>query len=208
MWPPTLLSACALLQTCLPLPYPSSQSQLSTSGMRGTSTMTGLQPVLLHLTMPNCEQLQMEFVKPTMLYWRTYVKYMSSLTLQTCSISPCTCLITWDNTCPFPFVRCWCPGSDTTQTTSLMVWTWKTISLCTSLPPRLASRQEAHQSYLLTLQDVGWSHGCSMAGTFCSGPRSTSAQTSRLCARGRTPLSSWPMLTVGHGCIRLGTVTL
>jgi hypothetical protein len=29
MWPPTLLSMCALLRTCLPLPYPSNQSLAS-----------------------------------------------------------------------------------------------------------------------------------------------------------------------------------
>jgi hypothetical protein len=46
---------------------PSSQSQLSISGMRGTSTTTGLQPVLLHLTMPNCKQLWTASIRHTML---------------------------------------------------------------------------------------------------------------------------------------------
>jgi ribosomal protein S27E len=141
MRPPTLLNTCALSQTCLPLSYPSNQLWISTSGMRGTSMMTGLQLVLLCLTTLNCEQLQMAFSRPTMLDWRTYVKYMSSPTPQMHSVSPWTCLIIQDNTCPSPFVRCWCPGSNTTQiilstsTTSLMVWIWKTISLCTSSPP-------------------------------------------------------------------------
>jgi hypothetical protein len=67
MQPPTLPSVFALSQTCLPLPYPSSQLWLSTSGMRGTSMTTGLQPVLLHLTTPNCEQLWMASVRHTML---------------------------------------------------------------------------------------------------------------------------------------------
>jgi hypothetical protein len=62
------------------LAYPSSQSWLSASGMRGTSTTTGLQLVLLCLTMPNCEQLRTASVRPTMLVWRMYNKYMSSLT--------------------------------------------------------------------------------------------------------------------------------
>jgi hypothetical protein len=67
MRPPTPLSTCALSQTHLPLPYPSSQSQLSISGMRGTYMMTGLWPVLLCLMTPNCKQLQMASVKHTML---------------------------------------------------------------------------------------------------------------------------------------------
>jgi hypothetical protein len=41
---------------------------------------TGLQLVLLRLTTLNCEQSQMASVRPTMLVWRTYIKYMSSLT--------------------------------------------------------------------------------------------------------------------------------
>jgi hypothetical protein len=48
-WGSVKTSTSALLQMCLPLPYPSSQSWLSASGMRGTSTTTGLQPALLHL---------------------------------------------------------------------------------------------------------------------------------------------------------------
>jgi hypothetical protein len=64
----------------LDLPHPSSQLWLSASGMRGTSMMTGLQLVLLCLTMPNCKQLWMESVRHMMLVWRTYVKYMSFLT--------------------------------------------------------------------------------------------------------------------------------
>jgi hypothetical protein len=68
-----------LSQTRLPLLYPSSQLQLSASGMRGTSMMTGLQPILLCLTTPNCEQLWMAFVRHTMLVWKTYIKYMFSL---------------------------------------------------------------------------------------------------------------------------------
>jgi hypothetical protein len=113
MWPPTHPSACVLSLTCLPLPYPSSQLWLSTSGMRGTPIMTGQLPVLLHLTILNCKQSQMEFVRPMMSDWRTYIKYMSSPTPQTHSVSPWTHLITWDNTCPSPFVRCWCPGFNT-----------------------------------------------------------------------------------------------
>jgi hypothetical protein len=57
------------------------QLRLSASGMRGTYMMTGLQPVFLRLTTPNCKQLQTGSVKPTMLVWRMYDKYMSSLTL-------------------------------------------------------------------------------------------------------------------------------
>jgi hypothetical protein len=72
-------------QMCLPLPYPSSQLWPSASGMRGTFTMTGLQPVLLRLTMPNCKQLRMASIKHTMLVWKMYVRYMFSPTLQTCS---------------------------------------------------------------------------------------------------------------------------
>jgi hypothetical protein len=129
MWPPTLPSMCALSLTCLPLPYPSSQSQLSASGTKGTSMTTGQQPVLPHLTTPNCKLLWMDFVKHTMLVWRTYIRYMSSLTPQIRSASPWPHLITWDNACPSPFVRCWWLGSDTiqitlsTSTTSLMVLT-------------------------------------------------------------------------------------
>jgi hypothetical protein len=94
----------------------------------------------------NCKPSQMEFVRHMMLVWRTYAKYMSSLTPQTFFVSPWTCLTTLDNTCPSPFVRCWCPGSDTiqitlsTSTTSHMAWIWKIISLHTSLPPQLALR--------------------------------------------------------------------
>jgi hypothetical protein len=47
------------------------------------SMTTGLQPVLLRLTMLNCKQSQMASVRPTMLVWRMYVKYMSSPTPQT-----------------------------------------------------------------------------------------------------------------------------
>jgi hypothetical protein len=101
MRPPTPPSTSALLQTRLPLPYPSSQLRLSASGMRGTSMTTGLRPVFLHLTTPNCEQLWTGSVKPTMLVWRMYDKYMSSLTLQTRSTSQWTRLTTWDNTRPF-----------------------------------------------------------------------------------------------------------
>jgi hypothetical protein len=47
MQPPTPPSASALLQTRLPLPYPSSQSQLSASGMRETSSIeAGSAPVI------------------------------------------------------------------------------------------------------------------------------------------------------------------
>jgi hypothetical protein len=165
-------------------PYPSSQSWLSASGMRGTSTTTGLQPVLLRLTTPNCEQSRTGSVKPTMLVWRMYNKYMSSLTLQTRSASQWTCLIIRDNTCPFPFAKCWCLGSDITQitvstsTTSHLVWIWRTTSLRTSLPHRLVSRQEVHQSYLPPLLDVEQSHGCLRAGTHCSSPKSILDQTS------------------------------
>jgi hypothetical protein len=49
MRPPSPPSASALSQMHLPLPYPSSQLRLSTSGMRGTSMMTGLQLVWLCL---------------------------------------------------------------------------------------------------------------------------------------------------------------
>jgi hypothetical protein len=139
--------------------------------------MTGLQLALLHLTTLNCEQSQMASVTHMMLVWKMYTKYMSSLTPQMHSVSPWMCLTTWDNTCPCPFVRCWCPGSDTTQialstsTTSLMVWIWKTINSCTSSPPQLALRQGVHQSYLPTLRDAGQSHRCSMAGALCSGDR-------------------------------------
>jgi hypothetical protein len=140
MQPPTPPSASALLQMCLPLPYPSSQLWFSASGMRGTFTMTGLQPVLLCLTTPNCKQLRMASVKPTLLVWRMYDKYMSSLTPRTRSALQWTCLITQDNTCPYPFAKCWCLGSNTTQitasisTTSQLVWSWRTTSLHTSLP--------------------------------------------------------------------------
>jgi hypothetical protein len=80
-------------------------------------------------------------VRPTMLVWRMYIKYMSSPIPQMCSVSPWTHLITWDNTHPFPFARCWCPGSNTIQTiqsistTSPMAWTWKITNSRTSLPP-------------------------------------------------------------------------
>jgi hypothetical protein len=179
MWPPTPPSASALLQTRLPLPYPSSQSQLSTSGVRGTSTTTDLQLVLLCLTTPNCKQSQTASVKPTMLVWRMYDKYMSSPTPQMRSALQWTCLITWDNTCPYPFAKCWCLGSGTTQitvsisTTSQLVWSWRITSLHTSLPHQLTSRQEVHQSYLPTLLDAEQSHGCLRAGTHCSSPKST-----------------------------------
>jgi hypothetical protein len=119
------------------------------------------------LMTPNCEQLRTASVRPMMLVWRVYDKYMSSLTPQMCSALQWTCLTTWDNTCPYPFAKCWCCGSDTTQitvsisTTSQLVWSWRTTSLRTSLPHQVASRQEEHQSYLPTLQDVEWSHRCS-----------------------------------------------
>jgi hypothetical protein len=83
--PPTPPNTSALSQTHPPLPYPSSQSWLSTSGMRGTSMTTGLQPVLLRLTMLNCKQLQTVFNRSTMLVWRMYIKYMPSPTLLMCS---------------------------------------------------------------------------------------------------------------------------
>jgi hypothetical protein len=86
MQPPTPPIASALLQTCLPLPCPSNQLQLSTSGMRGTYMMTGLWLVLLHLTMPNCKQLQVASIRHTMLVWKMYARYMSSPTPQTHSI--------------------------------------------------------------------------------------------------------------------------
>jgi hypothetical protein len=98
-------------------PYPSSQSRLFASGIRGTSMTTGLWPVFLHLTTPNCKQLQTGSVKPTMLVWRMYDKPISSPTLQTRSASQWTRLTTQDNTRLFPFAKCWCLGSDTTQIT-------------------------------------------------------------------------------------------
>jgi hypothetical protein len=120
MWPPTHPNACALSPTHLPLPYPSSQLWLSASGTRGTSMTTGQRLVLLCLTMPNCKQLQMEFVRHTMLAWSMYIKYMSSPTPQTCcltmdvshhlgqhlSLSICKVLVPWlqhhpDNTTHF-----------------------------------------------------------------------------------------------------------
>jgi hypothetical protein len=98
--------------------YPSSQLRLSASGMRGTSMTTGLQPVSPHLTTPNCEQSRTEFIKHTILDWKMYDRYMSSPTPRTRSASPWTRLTIRDNTHPFPFVRCWCHGSDTTQITA------------------------------------------------------------------------------------------
>jgi hypothetical protein len=184
MQPPTPPSASALLQTHLPHPYPSSQLRLSASGMRGTSMMTGLQPVFLRLTTSNCEQSWTGSVKPTMLVWKMYDKYMSSPTLQMRSASPWTRLTTQDNTRPCPFAKCWCLASDTTQitvstsTTSCLVYSWRTTSLCTSLPHQLALRQGVHQSYLPTLLDVERSHECLRAGTHCSSPKSISDQTS------------------------------
>jgi hypothetical protein len=83
----------------------------------GTYMTTGLQPVFLRLMTPNCEQSQTGSVKPTMLVWRMYNKYMSSPTLQTHSASHWTRLTTRDNTCPYPSAKCWCLGSDTTQIT-------------------------------------------------------------------------------------------
>jgi hypothetical protein len=53
----------------------------SASGMRGTSMTIDLQPVLLRWMTPSCKQSRMASVRPTMLVWRMYVKYMSSLTL-------------------------------------------------------------------------------------------------------------------------------
>jgi hypothetical protein len=148
MWPPTHPSTCTSSPTHLPLPYPSSQLQLSASDTRGTSTMTGLQPVLPCLTMPNCKQSQLGYTRHTMLVWKTYDRYMSSLTPLMCSILPWTCLITQDNTHPSPIVRCCCPGSNTIQITlsisitSPMGWTWKTTNLCTFSPPQLTLRRE------------------------------------------------------------------
>jgi hypothetical protein len=81
MWPPTPHSTSALSEMCLHLPYPSSQSWLSTSGMRGTSMTTGQHLVLLCLMTLNCKQSQMASVRPTMLVWKTYIMYMSSPTL-------------------------------------------------------------------------------------------------------------------------------
>jgi hypothetical protein len=94
MQPPTLPSVCALSLTCLPPPYPSNQLWLSTSGMRETSMTTGLLPALPRLMTLNCKQLWMGCVRPTMSVWRTYAKCTSSLTPQTCSISPWIHLIT------------------------------------------------------------------------------------------------------------------
>jgi hypothetical protein len=65
------------------------------------------------LTTPNCKQLQMASVRHMMLVWRMYTKYMSSPTPQMHSISLWTHLTIRDNTHPYPFVRRWCPGSDT-----------------------------------------------------------------------------------------------
>jgi hypothetical protein len=52
----------------------------------GTSMTTGLQPVLLCLMTLNSKQSQMASVRPTMLVWKTYIRYMSSSTPQTHSI--------------------------------------------------------------------------------------------------------------------------
>jgi hypothetical protein len=106
-----------IVQMHLTRPYPSSQLRLFASGMRGTSMTTGLQPVSPRLTTPNCEQSRTESVRRTMLVWRMYDRYMSSPTPQTRSASPWTHLTTRDNTCPCPFAKCWCLGSDTTQIT-------------------------------------------------------------------------------------------
>jgi hypothetical protein len=102
--------ASVLSQTHLPLPYPSSQLWCPASGMRGTSTTTGLQPVLLHLTTPNCKQSQMvsvivglEDVCQVHVFFDSAQQWM--------------CLFTQDNTCPCPFAKCWCLDSDTTQIT-------------------------------------------------------------------------------------------
>jgi hypothetical protein len=146
MQPPTLFSMCALSLTCLPPPYPSNQLQLSTSGMRETSMTTGLLPALPHLMILNCEQSWMGCVRPTKLVWRTYAKCMSSLTPQTCSISPWTHLITWDKTCPSPFVRYWCLGSNTIY--------WK-VSLVGAVSSRvLDSRYSC--SFILFLELFYW----------------------------------------------------
>jgi hypothetical protein len=52
----------------------------------GDLHMTGLQPVLLHLTMLNYKQSQMASIRHTMLVWKMYVRYMSSPTPQMCSV--------------------------------------------------------------------------------------------------------------------------
>jgi hypothetical protein len=78
----------------------------------GTSMMTGQWLVLLCLTMLNCKQLWMGSVRPSMLVWRTCVRYMSSLIPQTCSVLPWTHLITQDNTSPSPSVGCQSQGTN------------------------------------------------------------------------------------------------
>jgi hypothetical protein len=108
--------------------------------VKGTPMMTCLQPVLPCLMMLNCEKSRMASIRLTMLVWKMYIRYMSSPTLQTHSVQQWMCLITWDSTCPYPFAKCWCLGSNTTQitvstsTTSQLVWIWRTTNLHTSLP--------------------------------------------------------------------------
>jgi hypothetical protein len=111
------------------------------------------------------------------------VHVLSNSTNALCLTMQWTCLITRDNTRPYPFAKCWCLGSDTTQitvstsTTSQLVWIWRTTNLHTSSPHQLL-RRGVCQLYLPTLRDTEQSHRCLRAGTHCSSPKSTSDQIS------------------------------
>jgi hypothetical protein len=179
MRPPTLPNVFALSQTCLPLPYPSSELRLSTSGMRGTSTTTGLQPV--SLAMSDNAELQAITDGIHQAYNVGLEDICQVHVLSDSANTLCltmTRLTTWDSTCPHPFAKCWCLGSNTIQiTVSISITAGVDLEdhqLAHILATSTHVEAGVHQSYLLTLRDTGQSHGCSMAGTHCSSPKSTS----------------------------------
>jgi hypothetical protein len=180
--------------------------RLSESGRRVTCTPTGELPVSPRQMTPNCKQLQPASIRRMTLVSRTYVKCTCSQTPQTRSVFVWTRLITLANPPPLLFVGCSCHGSSNMQitlstfTTSPLVWSWKTTSLCTSTPPRLASRRVVSPLSLPTSHATKRSHACFQTGTLCSGRRSMLVLASYPSIRVRTSLSR-PMSTVGPGCV-------
>jgi hypothetical protein len=68
--------------------------------------------------------------------------------------------ITWDNTRPYPFAKCWCLGSNHTQirvstsTTSQLVWIWRTTHIKAGSVPVIFANFAIRRS--VTQMPEGW----------------------------------------------------
>jgi hypothetical protein len=109
MRPPTPLSASALLQMCLPLQSAAAFRLWHEGNLYDDWSAAGL-------STPDDVELQAIADRVCQAY-NVGLEDVQQIHVFSNSASQWTCLTTRDNTCPYPFAKCWCLGSHTTQIT-------------------------------------------------------------------------------------------